>query len=510
MRSLRSLLISFLDEGSTLFQLLLRSLPDDKFTFNITIYTAILLRKREGLSPISSINNSRAFNLLQDAIKFDPFKGFGYFVMAQWTLKDNDPLLSIYWAVTACNVNEPFPESFGFLKNLARKIVVSPSFLNVSNQSDLLNCQLLQMASHALLSLMTGSSHLKHLDQLSHSKVSKCDVKMLKYSCIIIWLIAGMFFKESNEQVSLLKSCLLAKLFQVHSEFLNEPEIRKVFLAFSSNPKYYKLFSGKNYEILKKINNYTFESLNNLLMRLLKMENNELRLDKEIYLDFIIYSNGIENDTDDYDETIVERDTSSSSDLINLFLKIGLFYPSSSSEDDEIILKYSHEKIQKTERSMKLLTHQFLTTQLKTLESSIEPTHLPWTIPNYFCLLRYFSRIKKLVANRECKILVTFPVLQTLDLDKTKRSECREIIRYLNELVESSNPYVKVLEARIDESIEFGGFRRKLEIEHVKSVKYFYENISKNVKVVIGSENERDSDIFEYNFIPKTNLFKEL
>ena len=498
LRSLRSLLISFLDEGTTLFQLLLRSLNDEKFTFNLSIYTAILLRKRENLS-ITSQEQSRAFSLLQEAITNDPFKGFGYFVMAQWTLKDKDPLLSIYWALTACNVKEPFPASFDFLKTVAKSLVISPSFLNVSTQFDTLNCQLLQMASHAIVNLMTGSSHLKHLDQLSHSQVSvkDCDVKSLKYSCIIIWLILGMFKQKSSEQVSPLQSCLLAKLFQVHSEFISEPEIRKVFLAFSSNSKYYKLFSGKNHEILKKINSLTFESLNNLLLKLIKIDRNILKLDREIYLDFVLYS--INDEDEDNSNSL---NAHSSFDIVNLFLKIELL----SVLDDEIILKSQYEKIQQTERSIKLLTHQFLSTQVKTLESSIEPSHLPWTIPTYSILLRQFEKIKNSISNRECKIIVTLPVLQELDLDKTKFAECRDIIRYLNGLVESSNPYIQLLEAHGNNNTsEFVSYRRKLEIEHVKGVKYFYENVSKNVKIIIGNESESS-----YYFVPKPNLFKEL
>lgn len=512
LRALRSLLVSFLDEGSTLFQLLLRCLADEKFSFNLSVYTAILLRKRENLNysglGIGS-SCSRAFNLLQNAIIIEPFKGFGYFVMAQWTLKDNDPLLSIYWALTALNVKEPFPSALDFLKNVSREIVVSPSFLNVSSRSDLLNSQLLQMASHALLSLITGSSHLKHLDQLSHSQVSSagaafCDVKMLKYSCIIIWLIIGMFEKKSKDQISPFQSCLLAKLFQVHAEFILEPEIRKVFLAFSSNSKYSKLFSGNNYEILKKINNFAFESLNNLLMKLLKMERKLLRLDKEIYLDFIIYStDNTDTMADTMDVSLLEP--SPSSDIISLFLRIGLL----SVSGDEVNLKSHHEKIERAERSVKLLTHQFLSTQLKSLESSIEPSHLPWTIPDYPSLLRHFARIKKLITNRQCKIVITLPVLQELDFDKNYKIECREIIRFLNELVEKSDPSLKILEARggtegSGGGNEFRSLRAKFEMEHVKSVKYFYENESKDVRIVI-SENEND-----YNFVAKCNLFKEI
>ena len=112
--------------------------------------------------------------------------------MAQWTLKDSDQLLSMYWALTACNVKEPYNSSMEFLKNLARNIVTSSVVLNGSNQSDLLNCQLLYKWLHMLfLSLMTGHSHLKHLDQLSHSQntIKELQYKMLKYSCISLWLI---------------------------------------------------------------------------------------------------------------------------------------------------------------------------------------------------------------------------------------------------------------------------------------------------------------------------------
>ena len=512
LRSLRSLFISFLDEGTSLFQLLLRCLPDDKFTFNFTIYMAILLRKRESLNSNVFLEQSysRAFGLLQEAIMMEPFKGFGYFVMAQWTLKDSDPLLSMYWALTACNVKEPYNSSMEFLKNLARNMVTSPSFLNGSKQSDLLNCQLLQMAAHALLSLMTGHSHLKHLDQLSHSQIQSknCNIKMLKYSCISLWLILGMRSDPSSklaetcfEQVSPLHSCILAKLFQVHSEFLHEPEIRKVFLAFSSNPKYYLLFSGKNYEIIQKINTFTFDSLNNLLKKLLKMDKEEVELEKEVYIDFIIYN------TDDAQN--IHGSNNDIVSVIDLFLKIGLLYDNS----DEIIIKASHEKNQKAERSMKLLTHQFLTTQLKALESTQEPSHLPWTIPNYCTLVRYFGKIKKLITNKECKILITWPVLQELDLDKNKRTECREIIRYLNGLVEASNPYIKVLDVHKEEfkvSCPYITYRRKLEVEHVNSVKYFYENVSKNVKIIVACTFDVDAAISEYDIIPETNLFKDI
>lgn len=516
LRSLRSLLISFLDEGSTLFQLLLRHLPDEKFSYNLSIYAAILLRKRENLNSISeNINScSRAFNLLQNAIIIEPFKGFGYFVMAQWTLKDNNPLLSIYWALTALNVKEPFPAASDFLKSVSRDISVSPSFLH--NRDDLLNCQLLQMASHSLIGLITGSSHLKHLDQLSHSQVlsvADCDMKMLKYSCIIIWLIIGMF---PNDQISPLQSCLLAKLFQVHSQFLLEPEIRKVFLAFSSNPKYYKLFSGKNLEIMKKINNFTFESFNNLLKKLLKIERKLLKLTSEIYLDFVIYGSDASDDDVNIDNTTPENpeastvyNTSNSAldtdtiivsaseaihigtqiDLISLFLRIELFSVSS----DEINLKFHHEKVQRTERSVKLLTHQFLSTQIKTLESSLEPSHLPWTIPDYQSLLRHFPKIRKLITSRQCKIVITLPVLQELDFDKNRGGECRDIIRFLNELVETSDPSLRILEAQTS-------------LTHVQSVKYFYENESKDVRIIISDETREK----EYNFVQKTNLFKEI
>ena len=285
LRRLRSVLISFLDEGSTFFQLLLRSDKIIKnFRYKISIYASILLRKRENLS--FALKSFRAFNLLQDTITFEPFKGFGYLILAQWTLEDGDELLSMYWALISFNVLEKEEKAIEFLKRLSRSLTTSPSF-NSFKEDDIVSSQLLQMATHALLSQLTGTSHLKHLDQLSHFQLrnlDKIDIKSLKYSITILWIILGTFNQQvqeqEQEQVSQLQTCILAKLFQVHSAFINNSSITSVLLAFASNEKYSKLFTGNNYKTMIKINSFSYECLNNLLKKLLEIDN---ELNEKVY-----------------------------------------------------------------------------------------------------------------------------------------------------------------------------------------------------------------------------------
>lgn len=477
LRSLRSLLVSFLDEGSTLFQLLLR-LPHDKFTYNLSIYAAILLRKRENLS--SSKLQARAFNLLQEAITLEPSRSLGYFVLAQWTEKDGDNLLAMYWALISCNAgadagSDDSSAALEFLKCLSRKLSISPSFSRHGNNCDLLNGQILQMASHTILSQLTGTSHLKHVDQLSHSQVKQCansdDLKALKYNCAILWMILGMkssLFTHCNGEVSPIQSCLLAKLFQIHLEFIEEEAIFNIFIAFSTNPHYSTLFTGRNYETLSKINKFAFESLNKLLTRILESKKVE-HVSSNVYVDYLML------------KTFAELEQVN---LFQYFLELNLFHRNS---DGTFSLFLAHQKDKQRERSMKLLTHKFLTSQLESLEATIEPVHLPWTIPDYPALIGQFPKIKKSVQNRTIRLLITLPLLQELDLDKNKSSNCREIIRFLHERVNSSDPCIKLLEVEGDNSTISPNFRESLSQSHVNSVKQFYETESKEIIVLSSS-----------------------
>jgi hypothetical protein len=176
LKKLQSIQILFLDEGSTLFQLLLR-IPSSPFKYSFSIYAASLLRKRERLSKST---HSRSFALLQDAIICEPENGHGYYILGQWTQPEGDHLLAMYWGLVAVNTSNPY-NSLEFLKELSHSVAISPSFQQ-TNQD--LSSELLQMAAHALLSQLTGRSHLKHLDQLSHSQIktkTTCtDIKSLK------------------------------------------------------------------------------------------------------------------------------------------------------------------------------------------------------------------------------------------------------------------------------------------------------------------------------------------
>ena len=64
----------------------------------------------------------------------------------------------------------------------------------------------------------------------------------------------------------------------------------------------------------------------------------------------------------------------------------------------------------------------------------------------------------------------------------------QRIIRYLNGLVEASNPYIKVLDVHKEEfkvSCPYITYRRKLEVEHVNSVKYFTKMYQKMLKLLL-------------------------
>lgn len=485
MRRLRSILVTLLDEGSTFFHLLLRS---DKiiacFHYRISIYSAILLRKREKFS-----NSFRAFNLLQDAITSEPFKGFGYLILAQWALEDGDELLAMYWALISFNVLEKEEKALEFLKTLSRNLVVSPSF-TLFKEDDVIVGQLFQMATHALLSQLTGSSHLKHLDQLSHSQLKNLDrvnFKTLKYLIIILWIILGMF-EDQKGQVTQVQSCILAKLFQVHSTFISNSSITSILFAFASNEKYSKLFTGNNYKTIMKINIFAYESLNLLLKKLLKIDT---RLNEQVYLDYLVlesFSKGHEK----------------FGSLIEYFLENGLYFKKS--DNDEIQIISTYEKIKKTERSMKLLTHRFLSTQIESIQATIEPTHLPWTIPDYPTLLKQFPKMRKSVLSREIRVFITLAVLQELDLDKSLR-EIREIIRFLHERIDSNDPCIKLESGKTEtpdnQNDYFVNYRQKLKMTHLRSVKLFVNNETSNVKIICYDSSYKD-------YLIRGNISKDL
>ena len=523
LRKLRSLLLHLLDEGSTLFQLLLRC-PTGKFPYNLSIYSAILLRKRENLT--HSIH-SRSFNLLQEAITSEPFKGFGYFTMAKWSLQDGDNLLALYWGLVALSVSEcEITENvLEFLKTLSRNIAISPSFGITQNSEnfDILNGQLVQMAAHSILSKFTRNSHLKHLDQLSHSQIPKQKEKKignlslsLKYSITILWILVGLEQKNDNNN-NLLQSCLLAKLFQIHLEFIEEASIFNIFIAFATNQNYSKFFTHKNYETLSKINNFAFESLNQLLKRI-AMRRCDCRVDSDLYLDYFIFETfrGMQAGTgdidligyfvdvglyirgglrDDYgdDELEGNRDNRDNRDNLSTctLLSEGTIQMStpllSSTLNDNLIIKADYDKMKKNERSMKLLTHRFLSTKLEHIQSTIEPAHLKWTIPDYHSLISNFPKIQCSILNRQVKILITLSVLEELDLDKNKVGECREIIRFLNERISQNDQCIRLLSNPISQgssSPYSPSYRNKLALNHIKSVSDFYHKESKDIIIM--------------------------
>lgn len=467
LRRLRSILVAFLDEGSTLFQLLLRVPNVTLFSYHFSIYAAILLRKRERLSV--SLNAERSFTLLQDAIVCEPENGYGYFILAQWVKFDGDNLLAIYWALISINTGIPY-NSLEFLKELSREIAVSPSFSN--SKSDL-SRELLQMASHALLSQLTGRSHLKHLDQLSHSQISleNADIKSLKYSCISLWLILGI---NKQSIVTQVQSCLLAKLFQLHNVFWSVPSIRSVFLAFASNPLYSALFTSNNYKSLEKLNNLAYERLNVLLKSILI--SNDLDLNNQVYIDYSMLQSF--------------ANLQSLGSIIDYFIEQQLYVR----VDDEVLLACSYEKTQKTERSMKLLTHRFLSTQLETLEATLDPLHVPWTIPDFPCLLRHFSKIRRSVLARDMRIVVTATVLAELDFDKMRNGQAREIIRFLHERLDINDPCIKIMENG-----------HKNQITALKELTVSYEDCR-----IVVLDAELYSVLVNDKRIPSTNLFNEL
>lgn len=489
LRRLRSVLINILDEGSTFFQLLLRS---DKIITNlrykILIYCAILLRKREKIS-----KNIRAFNLLQDAITTEPFKGFGYFILAQWSVEDGDDLLAMYWALISFNVVEKEEKALEFLKSLSRNLATSPSFASF-NEDDIIVGQLFQMATHALLSHLTGTSHLKHLDQLSHSQIrnlDKVNLKSLKYSITILWIILGMF--GAQDQVSQVQTCILAKLFQVHSAFITNSGITRILLAFASNDKYSRFFTGNNFEAISKINMFSYELLNNLLKKLLLVEV-DTKLNEQVYLDYLVL--------DSFSTEIVFPS------LIEYFVCKGLYHR----DEDGIELISEHEKTKKTERSMKLLTHRFLSTKLESIEATIEPNHLPWTIPDYSTLLKQFQKIRKSVSSREIRVLITLPVLQELDLDKSQR-EIREIIRFLHERIDLNDPCVRLEHGEpgfySGGEQNFYSFRQKLKMAHLRSIKMFVRTESSSTVKIICSDSVFKEYLMRGN-IQKDLIFNEI
>ena len=148
---------------------------------------------------------------------------------------------------------------------------------------------------------------------------------------------------------------------------------------------------------------------------------------------------------------------------------------------------------------MKLLTHQFLSTQLESIESKIEPKHLPWTIPDYLTLYQQFEQLRTLILSREIRVLITLPVLQELDLDKSRR-EIREIIRFLHERIDSNDPFVKLHE-KIDEddgsNDHFYNYRQQLKMTHLMIVKVIVSTETSNVKIVCSDYASRDFLISE-------------
>ena len=500
LRRLKNVLISLLDEGSTFFQLLLRSDKIiTKFRYKILIYSSILLRKRENLL----LKSRRAFNLLQEAITFEPFRGFGYFILAQWTLEDGDELLAIYWALISFNVSEDKQEkALEFIKSISSKLAISPSFSKVDDDcdNDLIVPHLLQMVSHALLGQLTGNSHLKHLDQLSHSQLKNLDktnLKSLKYLISILWITLGMFNnpnqqKQENLQVSSAQTCILAKLFQVHIAFIENEAITGVLFAFCSNEMYSRLFTGNNYKIISKINNFAYETLNNLLKKLLVIDTTVIY--EKVYFGYFVL------------ETFSDFEPKN---LIEYFIEKGLYHQKTDNEEIQLISVY--EKSKKTERSMKLLTHQFLTTKLQNIESKIEPKHLPWTIPDYQTLLRQFQRIAKLILSRQIRILITLSLLQELDLDKSQR-EIREIIRFLHERIDSNDPCIKLENGKtelFDNEMLFinSSYRHKLKLNHWRAVENFIKTEKSNVKIIC---SDSQSEEYLTRTINKDQIFYEI
>ena len=193
-------------------------------------------------------------------------------------------------------------------------------------------------------------------------------------------------------------------------------------------------------------------------------------LSKEIYLDYLSL------ETFSQVETFPEDFS-----LIDYFLKMGLYY-----RDDTglIILTSLHEKAKKNERSMKLLTHRLLTSKLESLEATVEPHHLPWTIPDYPALLSNFSKIKRAILEREARIIITLSILQELDADKMIKPITRDIIRFLHERVEAKDPCVRLqssdelpnFQPHKSESLLLNNYRYKIYQKHYESVKKYLQD----------------------------------
>ena len=202
----------------------------------------------------------------------------------------------------------------------------------------------------------------------------------------------------------------------------------------------------------------------------------------------------------------MKKNLKGSSCLIEYFIEKGLYHRKG--KGDEIQLISAYEKIKKTERSMKLLTHRFLSTQLETIEATIEPIHLPFTIPDYQTLLNQFSKIRKLILSREIRVLITLAILQELDLDKSSSSSSREIIRFLHERIDSNDPCIKLETGKtpeIDQNLNnsYSLYRQKLKMAHLRSVKLFVNNENSNVKIIC-------SDSAFKNFLIRGNIDKNL
>jgi hypothetical protein len=464
----RNLILALVDEGATFYQLLLRNRPDYAFL----VYSAILLEKREKFVPFHKLpgqlnyNNPcrRSFALLQEAITMDPFKGFGYGVLAQWARDDGDLLLAIYWALIGANVPEGESEKcLQFLKQLAKDFAVSPS-QRADADSFEIGSQVIQMALHTFLSQLTGKSHLKYLDQLSHSKLSAAptaDPKILKYSCDVLWMILGMEkgLFASTTDICPVRTCLLAKLFQINCKFLaSDPHVKQSFIAFATNPNYSRLFTGNNYEIIRKINPFAFDSLNSLLQEIARTctirnslpsvdANNESSSD-ELYFDDSLeevvqksqktappaYTDYLMLESFQYDRNDEECNDD---DLIEFFIRSNLLIRRSG--DSSLVLTAQQDKWKKSLHSMKLMTSHFLRTQLEMAESMELQDRLAWTVPDYPSLLRDLEKIQAAVLDRKVRIIISFAILNSLDLDKSNRPESRNAIRFLAERLEAKD-----------------------------------------------------------------------
>lgn len=479
---IKSFLVAFIDEGIQFYRLLLKCFTTEAETENVNgitsnqlrydflINLATLMRKREILttSQSNNFNNSNSFILIQEAITSSPLCGRGYLKLSEWAKEDGDTILSFYWGLLSLSADTPDPNSKAFLIALSKQIVTSPSFYKKPTKADIeksastttttthiVEDQICQMMAHCLL------NRTSHLDQLYHSQLpidDHMDFKSIKYVTDSLWILVGNQEIFPNPQVNPLQTCLLGKLFHLHEKFYKSPLLFSSLLAFPANPQYSRLFSGENYEIIKKINPSVIEKLNSLLILILS--------DKINFSDCAnVTSTSTSTSTntnnhyahtphDVYDYLMIANFKSYRSApqvtfkaLIEHFLEIGLYTKDTNNET--IQLKGKYEKSMKIEKSMKLLTQRLLESRIESLEETtqtqtpIDP-NIPWTILDFTALISQFGDFKKSIKSRTGRFIISFTILEELDAKKNFDQQVRDVIRYLFDRVKLNDPSIRL------------------------------------------------------------------